>query len=75
VSTHLGVTSTPDLLSTGEVAEHLGISRATVRRAVATGKLHASMTPGHHLRFTWPEVGRFAKALDEGTVSETAASH
>lgn len=70
-----GVAATPDYLSTGEVAAKLDLSRATIRRAVYTGKLQARMTPGRHLRFTHAEVARFAATLSRGTVSETAADH
>ena len=49
------------------MAARLGVSRATVSRAVARGLLHpALVTPGGHRRFSESAVGAFAETvLDE----------
>jgi excisionase family DNA binding protein len=41
-----------DAITTGEAAQLCGLSRSTLRRAVASGQLIAWRTPGQHLRFT-----------------------
>ncbi|HEY2703914.1 MAG TPA: excisionase family DNA-binding protein [Candidatus Dormibacteraeota bacterium] len=41
-----------DAITTGEAAKLCGLSRSTLRRAVAAGQLSAWRTPGQHLRFT-----------------------
>jgi excisionase family DNA binding protein len=41
-----------DTITTGEAARLCGLSRSTLRRAVAAGQLSAWRTPGQHLRFT-----------------------
>jgi excisionase family DNA binding protein len=41
-----------DAITTGEAARLCGLSRSTLRRAVAAGHLIAWRTPGRHLRFT-----------------------
>ncbi len=41
-----------DAITTGEAAKLCGLSRSTLRRAVAAGQLTAWRTPGQHLRFT-----------------------
>ncbi len=46
----------PDVLTTGEVADLIGLSVATVRRAVWTGDLAAWASPGGHLRYNRSDV-------------------
>lgn len=41
-----------EALTTGEAARICGLSRSTLRRAVASGQLSAWRTPGQHLRFS-----------------------
>ena len=55
------------LISSRDVAARLGVSQATVSRAVARGLLHpALITPGGHRRFSDRDVEAFAnRALDE----------
>ena len=52
-----------DILTTGEAAALCGVSRSTLRRAVAQGHLQAWHTPGKHLRFTRAACMEFAKSL------------
>lgn len=51
----------PEAMSTGEVAELLGVSTETVRRMCKAGKLDHYTTPGGHqkIRVTDPTLGRF----------------
>lgn len=51
------------ILTTGEAATLCGVSRSTLRRAVAQGHLQAWHTPGKHLRFTRSACLEFAKSL------------
>ena len=51
------------ILTTGEAAALCGVSRSTLRRAVAQGPLQAWHTPGKHLRFTRAACMEFAKSL------------
>ena len=51
------------ILTTGESATLCGVSRSTLRRAVAQGHLQAWHTPGKHLRFTRSACIDFAKSL------------
>jgi len=51
------------ILTTGEAAEYCGVSRSTLRRAVAQGHLKAWHTPGKHLRFTESACEDFARSL------------
>ena len=51
------------ILTTGEAAALCGVSRSTLRRAVAQGHLQAWHTPGKHLRFTRAACMEFAKSL------------
>ena len=44
-----GAESDQDILTTGEAAALCGVSRSTLRRAVAQGHLQAWHTPGKHL--------------------------
>ena len=55
------------LISSRDVAARLGVSQATVSRAVARGLLHpALITPGGHRRFSDRDVEAFADTvLDE----------
>jgi excisionase family DNA binding protein len=55
--------SPDDILTTGEAAELCGVSRSTLRRAVAQGQLVAWHTPGKHLRFTRSACEDFARSL------------
>lgn len=52
-----------EILTTGEAATLCGVSRSTLRRAVAQGHLQAWHTPGKHLRFTRAACMEFAKSL------------
>lgn len=52
-----------EILTTGEAASLCGVSRSTLRRAVAQGHLQAWHTPGKHLRFTRAACMEFAKSL------------
>ena len=51
------------ILTTGEAATLCGVSRSTLRRAVAQGHLQAWHTPGKHLRFTRSACLEFARSL------------
>ena len=51
------------ILTTGEAAQLCGVSRSTLRRAVAQGQLRAWHTPGKHLRFTREACEEFAASL------------
>lgn len=54
----------PDpILTTGEAATLCGVSRSTLRRAVAQGHLRAWHTPGKHLRFSREACDEFARSL------------
>jgi excisionase family DNA binding protein len=52
-----------EILTTGEAAALCGVSRSTLRRAVAQGHLQAWHTPGKHLRFTRAACVEFARSL------------
>jgi len=52
-----------DILTTGDAAALCGVSRSTLRRAVAQGHLTAWHTPGKHLRFTRQSCLEFARSL------------
>jgi excisionase family DNA binding protein len=52
-----------EILTTGEAAALCGVSRSTLRRAVAQGHLQAWHTPGKHLRFTRSACLEFARSL------------
>jgi excisionase family DNA binding protein len=52
-----------DILTTGEAAALCGVSRSTLRRAVAQGQIRAWHTPGKHLRFTRSTCEEFAHSL------------
>jgi excisionase family DNA binding protein len=54
---------TDEILTTGEAAALCGVSRSTLRRAVAQGQLTAWHTPGKHLRFTRASCLDFARQL------------
>jgi excisionase family DNA binding protein len=54
---------TDEILTTGEAAALCGVSRSTLRRAVAQGQLTAWHTPGKHLRFTRQSCLDFARQL------------
>jgi excisionase family DNA binding protein len=51
-----------DTITTGEAAKLCGLSRSTLRRAVAAGQISASRTPGQHLRFTRQACVDFLRA-------------
>ena len=51
------------ILTTGEAANLCGVSRSTLRRAVAQGHVKAWHTPGRHLRFTREDCEDFAVNL------------
>lgn len=52
-----------EILTTGEAAALCGVSRSTLRRAVAQGQLTAWHTPGRHLRFSHGACVEFARRL------------
>jgi excisionase family DNA binding protein len=52
-----------EILTTGEAAALCGVSRSTLRRAVAQGQIKAWHTPGKHLRFTREACVEFGKTL------------
>jgi excisionase family DNA binding protein len=52
-----------DFLTASQAAVLIGISRSTVRRAVAHGQLLAWHTPGKHLRVARDNCLEFARAL------------
>ncbi|MGC8460585.1 MAG: MerR family transcriptional regulator [Candidatus Dormibacteria bacterium] len=52
-----------EFLTTGEAAEVCGVSRSTLRRAVAQGHLRAWHTPGNHLRFSRSDCVALAQTL------------
>ena len=51
------------MLTTGEAAALCGVSRSTLRRAVAQGQVRAWHTPGMHLRFSKSSCLEFARSL------------
>jgi excisionase family DNA binding protein len=51
-----------EALTTGEAAKLCGLSRSTLRRAVASGQLTAWRTPGQHLRFSRQACVDFLRA-------------
>jgi len=52
------------LISSNDLADRLGISRASVLRAVARGRLvPAAVTPGGHRRFCPPDVEGLSRHL------------
>jgi len=54
------------LISSKDVAARLGVSQATVLRAVARGLLHpALVTPGGHRRFSERDVEALAAGLQD----------
>jgi excisionase family DNA binding protein len=52
-----------EILTTGEAATLCGVSRSTLRRAVAQGQVTAWHTPGKHLRFSRESCLDFARRL------------
>jgi excisionase family DNA binding protein len=52
-------------LTTGDAAVLCGVSRSTLRRAVAQGQLRAWHTPGKHLRFSRAGCQAFAASLGQ----------
>jgi excisionase family DNA binding protein len=54
-----------DVLTTGDAAILCGVSRSTLRRAVAQGYLRAWHTPGNHLRFSRAGCLAFAASLGQ----------
>jgi excisionase family DNA binding protein len=66
VREHAGVTGVVDeILTTGDAAILCGVSRSTLRRAVAQGHLRAWHTPGKHLRFSRAGCLAFAESLGQ----------
>jgi excisionase family DNA binding protein len=61
-----------EILTTGEAAALCGVSRSTLRRAVAQGQLQAWHTPGKHLRFTRAACLEFARSLGRADLIGTA---
>ena len=64
-----------DILTTGEAATLCGVSRSTLRRAVAQGQLTAWHTPGKHLRFTKSACVDFARRLGRQDVDVVGRVH
>ena len=62
-----------DILTTGEAAALCGVSRSTLRRAVAQGQLTAWHTPGRHLRFSHDACVDFARSLGRGDLNGRSA--
>ena len=54
-----------EFLTTGDAAMLCGVSRSTLRRAVAQGQLRAWHTPGKHLRFSRAGCLAFAASLGQ----------
>jgi excisionase family DNA binding protein len=54
-----------EILTTGDAAILCGVSRSTLRRAVAQGHLRAWHTPGMHLRFSRAGCLAFAASLGQ----------
>jgi excisionase family DNA binding protein len=54
-----------EILSTGDAAILCGVSRSTLRRAVAQGQIRAWHTPGNHLRFSRAGCVAFAASLGQ----------
>jgi excisionase family DNA binding protein len=54
-----------EILTTGDAAILCGVSRSTLRRAVAQGHLRAWHTPGKHLRFSRAGCLAFAASLGQ----------
>jgi excisionase family DNA binding protein len=66
VMENAGVTGGVDeILTTGDAAILCGVSRSTLRRAVAQGHLRAWHTPGKHLRFSRAGCLAFAESLGQ----------
>lgn len=58
----------PRLLTSGDVADLLGVSQATVLRAVKAGHLEAAgTTPGGHYRFTFEALWKHAAGSNSTT--------
>ena len=62
-----------EILTTGEAAALCGVSRSTLRRAVAQGQMKSWHTPGNHLRFTRAACEDFALSL--GRVDLVGRAH
>lgn len=62
-----------EILTTGEAAALCGVSRSTLRRAVAQGQIRAWHTPGKHLRFTRSTCQEFAQSL--GRIDVVGRAH
>lgn len=60
------------VLTTGEAAALCGVSRSTLRRAVAQGHIKAWHTPGKHLRFSRAACNDFARFLGRADLVGTA---
>jgi excisionase family DNA binding protein len=60
-----GVGNKDEVLTIGGAAILCGVSRSTVRRAVARGHLRAWHTPGRHLRFSRAGCIAFAESLGQ----------
>ena len=54
-----------EVLTTGDAAILCGVSRSTLRRAVAQGYVRAWHTPGNHLRFSRAGCLAFAASLGQ----------
>jgi excisionase family DNA binding protein len=63
------------LISSNDLATRLGVSRATVLRAVAKGLLQpAVVTPGGHRRFMPENIEEFARRIRSGSGGEQLVS-
>ncbi len=62
----LAAAATGDFLTASQAAVFIGVSRSTVRRAVAHGYLAGWHTPGKHLRIARATCLDFAASLGRG---------
>jgi excisionase family DNA binding protein len=54
-------------LTTGEAAEHLGVSLSTIRRWSNMGYLLGYRTPGGQRRFSVEQLDEFLESLQQGS--------
>jgi excisionase family DNA binding protein len=66
---------TDEALTTGEAAKLCGLSRSTLRRAVASGRLSAWRTPGQHLRFSREACVEFLRSTGAAELAGRVERH